>query len=293
LSKLAGVATGNSLISGGVGAAPSWGKIGLTTHISGTLAVGNGGLGITTTPSNGFLPIGNGTNYVAAALTGTANQITVTNTSGSITLSLPQSIATSSTPQFARIGVGGSALLSNRRITIEGTITGAVTSYGVDIFSTIQSDVTTTANGYRSNLSTQATVFTLTDLNHFAASFGGLGAGSIVTNQTGFYVQANLIGATNNYGFRHDLGSATGVWGFYGNGAAPNYFAGDVRIGATSSVPSAKLVITSTTQGFLPPKMTTTQRDAISSPASGLVIYNTTTNKLNLYTTAWEAVTSV
>jgi hypothetical protein len=43
LAKLAGVATGNALISGGVGVAPLWGKIGLTTHVSGTLAEGNGG----------------------------------------------------------------------------------------------------------------------------------------------------------------------------------------------------------------------------------------------------------
>ena len=48
LSKLADVATGNALISGGVGTAPSYGKIGLTTHISGTLAIGNGGTGATT-----------------------------------------------------------------------------------------------------------------------------------------------------------------------------------------------------------------------------------------------------
>jgi hypothetical protein len=48
LSKLADVATGNSLISGGVGVAPSWGKIGLTTHVSGTLALANGGTGATT-----------------------------------------------------------------------------------------------------------------------------------------------------------------------------------------------------------------------------------------------------
>jgi hypothetical protein len=47
LSKLADVATGNALISGGVGVAPSWGKIGLTTHVSGTLPVANGGTGIT------------------------------------------------------------------------------------------------------------------------------------------------------------------------------------------------------------------------------------------------------
>ena len=46
LTKLADVATGNALISGGVTTAPAWGKIGLTTHISGTLAAANGGTGI-------------------------------------------------------------------------------------------------------------------------------------------------------------------------------------------------------------------------------------------------------
>lgn len=112
LSKLSGIATGNALISGGVGTAPSWGKVGLSTHISGTLGVGNGGLGITTTPSNGFLPIGNGTNYVAAAITGTVNQVTVTNASGSITLSLPQSIAASSTPTFAGISLTANSFIT-------------------------------------------------------------------------------------------------------------------------------------------------------------------------------------
>jgi hypothetical protein len=48
LAKLADVATGNALISGGVGVAPAWGKIGLTTHVSGTLPVANGGTGTAT-----------------------------------------------------------------------------------------------------------------------------------------------------------------------------------------------------------------------------------------------------
>ena len=42
-SKLAGVATGNVLLSGGVATAPAYGKVGLTTHISGILAEANGG----------------------------------------------------------------------------------------------------------------------------------------------------------------------------------------------------------------------------------------------------------
>jgi len=57
----------------------------LTLGWSGTLAVGRGGLGISTTPSNGFLPIGNGTNYTAAALTA-GTGITITNASGAVTI---------------------------------------------------------------------------------------------------------------------------------------------------------------------------------------------------------------
>jgi hypothetical protein len=62
---------------------------------------------------------------------------------------------------------------------------------------------------------------------------------------------------------------------------------GSVGIATTSPNASALLDVSSTTKGLLPPRMTTTQRDAISSPAAGLVIYNTTTSKLQVYTTAW------
>lgn len=68
---------------------------------------------------------------------------------------------------------------------------------------------------------------------------------------------------------------------------------GSTVIGSPTVAASAMLDVQSTTKGFLPPRMTTTQRDAISSPAAGLIIYNTTTNKLNVYTTAWEAITSL
>lgn len=47
IGLLPDVATGNALISGGVATAPSWGKIGLTTHVSGTLPIANGGTGAT------------------------------------------------------------------------------------------------------------------------------------------------------------------------------------------------------------------------------------------------------
>ena len=66
LARLNDVATGNALISGGVGVAPSWGKIGLSTHVSGTLPVANGGTGATTL--TGYL-VGNGTSAVTAVST--------------------------------------------------------------------------------------------------------------------------------------------------------------------------------------------------------------------------------
>jgi hypothetical protein len=57
---------------------------------------------------------------------------------------------------------------------------------------------------------------------------------------------------------------------------------GIVAIGTASPNASAKLEISSTTQGVLFPRMTTTDRNAISTPADGLVIYNTTDNKLQV-----------
>lgn len=48
LSKLPDVATGNALLSGGVGVAPAYGKVGLTTHVSGVLPIANGGTNIST-----------------------------------------------------------------------------------------------------------------------------------------------------------------------------------------------------------------------------------------------------
>ena len=66
LAKLADIISGNALLSGAVGTAPAWGKIGLTTHISGTLAVANGGTGATTL--TGYV-YGNGTGAMTASTT--------------------------------------------------------------------------------------------------------------------------------------------------------------------------------------------------------------------------------
>ncbi len=65
-------------------------------------------------------------------------------------------------------------------------------------------------------------------------------------------------------------------------------------VGGLTYQASAQLAVDSTTRGFLPPRMTTTQKNAIASPAAGLVVYDTTLNKLCVRTaSAWETITSV
>jgi len=63
-----------------------------------------------------------------------------------------------------------------------------------------------------------------------------------------------------------------------------------VGIGITTPAASAQLDVSSTTKGFLPPRMTTTQRNAITTPvAAGLTIYNTTIGGIQIYNgTTWN-----
>ncbi len=77
------------------------------------------------------------------------------------------------------------------------------------------------------------------------------------------------------------LGSNTAVLG--NDNIITTALKGSVGIGTTSPNTSAILDLTSTTKGALLPRMTTVQRDAISMPANGLLIYNIDTNKYNHY----------
>ena len=71
---------------------------------------------------------------------------------------------------------------------------------------------------------------------------------------------------------------------FIGGAQAQN-----VGIGTTTPAASARLDVSSTTSGFLPPRMTFAQRDAITTPAEGLMIYNTETKLPNFFDgTVWK-----
>ena len=71
-------------------------------------------------------------------------------------------------------------------------------------------------------------------------------------------------------------------------------YAQNTGIGITTAHTSSKLEIVSTSQGFLPPRMTEVERDAIDSPAEGLCVYNLTTDCLNYFNgTIWKELCGI
>jgi hypothetical protein len=135
----------------------------------------------------------------------------------------------------SRGGVGiGATTLTGFNLRISKNITGAVSSFGIQVNGTIQSDVTTSAYYNQARPTTAASAFTLTSAYSYAASVVTIGLGSTITNLYGFAVEAAHIGATNNYGFFSNLASATNTWNLYMQGTANNYLAGNLGIGSTS-----------------------------------------------------------
>lgn len=68
LAKLASVATGNVLRAGGVGTAPAWGKVDLTTDVTGILPAANGGTGLSAPGTAGNVLRSDGTNWTSGTL---------------------------------------------------------------------------------------------------------------------------------------------------------------------------------------------------------------------------------
>lgn len=141
---------------------------------------------------------------------------------------------------------------------------------------------TASASAYQALVRVINTGGTITAGYGFEVSSPVIASGGAITTAYGLYVrQQKITGVTTGYGvYQLDTGDK-------------NYFAGPVGLGATSPNAAAQLQGDSTTQGWLPPRMTSTQRDNISSPPEGLMIYNTTTHSLNVYNgTSWLAVTA-
>ena len=68
---------------------------------------------------------------------------------------------------------------------------------------------------------------------------------------------------------------------------------GAIGIGTSNPTATAILELTDSTRGFLPPRLTSLQRDAITSPVNGLMIFNTSTNGIEIKTTyGWISLTA-
>lgn len=71
------------------------------------------------------------------------------------------------------------------------------------------------------------------------------------------------------------------------NGLGSAYFMGGLAVGTSATTSSAILEIDSTTKGFLPPRMTGAQAEAISLLAEGLMVYATVGNGVVITTKGW------
>lgn len=114
-----------------------------------------------------------------------------------------------------------------------------------------------------------------------------LSANSLSFNNTSTTARISASSSTTNLSFRIGLTDYAQFFNTTGNLTLQNG-------GTFTDVASARLVVNSTTQGFLPPRMTTTQKNAIATPATGLVVFDTTLGKLCVRgAAAWETITSL
>lgn len=212
------------------------------------------------------------------------------NGSGSLTLgdsgssnSQSTSIGFSSFSQFSSTAIGYNSNAANTGTAVGHSANSSNTRAIAIGNSATSSRFGGLAIGYTANVGTSG--------NYSMA----LGAGSSVTAGNSILISAKGTTQTNSTGetFEVNLNNTTSVFRFGNTVDGWLNSSGGFVFGATSVDSSAALQVDSTTKGFLPPRMTTTEKNAITTPATGLVVYDSTLNKLAVYTgAAWETVTS-
>ena len=260
ISKLADVATGNSLISGGIGVAPSWGKIGLTTHVSGTLATANGGTNLTTFTSGGAVYASSASVLTTGTLPATAGG------TGFASYAIGDIVYASTTTAFSKLaGVAtGNSLISGG--------VGAAPSWGkIGLTTHVSGTLPATSGG--------------TGLNTYAVGDLLVGGATNTVSTIADVVTGNAlisggVGVAPSWGA---IGLTTHVSGTLpiGNGGTNATTADAARVNLN--------VITSLTGSEKIPSGTTAQRDA--SPSTGFFRFNTSVSKFEGYNgTGWGSV---
>lgn len=253
--------------------------------------------------TNGILTQTSANNFTGRTITGTASQITVANgdgVSGNPTISLP-AIITASTVGSAN-GIPNITYDATGRITSTATNSVNITSSNVSNFSTAavlaaQSGCT----GFANNLTMVGTVFTgASGSIHSSAQLqaDSTTKGFLLPRMTNTEMNAITSPATGL-----QIYNTTNSAVYWYNGTAwtkvvceinATAFSSTVYTGSASINSSAQLQADSTTKGFLPPRMTTSQKAAISSPATGLMVYDTDFNQPFVYNgSAWVSMPTV
>jgi len=218
----------------------------------------------------------NGSGAVTELALGSAGKVLTTNgTSSAPTWETPASGVTTmaaigATPNANGATISGSTLnLQPVSASFGGVVTTSAQTLGAGIktfsdnviISNVSNPKLAITNG------TQYTqIFTGTSLSIFQ-----------FPNSTKFGVQA-ATGAADN--------GTSGTYSAIFEGSSNNALLGGVAYNA-SITPSASLEVRSTTKGFLPPKMTGTQAEAIASPAEGLMIYSTDGSGSTITSKGW------
>jgi len=253
-----------------------------TLTLGGTLGIGHGGTGLTGLPTNGQLPIGNGTGYTLASLTA-GSGIAITNAAGGITIAATGSGTGTVTSVN---GSGGSTGLtfSGGPISVSGTLTLggvlAVSAGGTGTTAVPSNGQLLIGNG---------TGYTLSNLTAGPNVIISSSSGNITVDATGGFDGTIITNISNTNASIDTTSGALRVVGGVGIG-------GNVSIGGNVIISSTHpSVISQTTVNLTAPtrievtsspfkvaSFTTAERDGLSA-ANGDIIYNTTTNKFQGY----------
>lgn len=249
------------------------------------------------------------TQYFATGTAGTdfaISSLTDTHTFNLPTASATNRGALSSTDWTTFNGkVGGSGTINYvPKFTASGTIGNSA------IFSTAAGRVligTTTESTYELDVVGDARISTELIVNNSTLSVGALrvretsgGYGLIVQRNASASISTQINGAAiafTNSGNSSIEGSANIIhtaFSGYHNFQVASYASGlfianngSVGMGTTSPHASARVDITSTTKGFLPPRMTGAQAESIATPAAGLMVYSTDGSGTTITSLGW------
>lgn len=204
------------------------------------------------------------------------------NTTGQNNIGIGTYTLLANTTSSNLVAIGNSALIANtggtRNVAV-GNNTSVANTVGTD--NTVMGDNAANHNTTGNNntiYGSQAFTSNTTGSGNVTVGQGSGSANTTGSNNVFIGTNATVPSPTAN----NQISINNVIYG------SPN---GSVSVGVSIADPSAIFHTQSTTQGFLYPRMTTTQRDAIASPAEGLHIYNLTTHADNFYNgTAWKEI---